>query len=73
MTSKKLSDYEKMSVPERILVLQDLWDEISEDPDRVPVTQAQKIELDHRLARHRKSPDDVSSWPEVKMRIQAKK
>lgn len=73
MTVKKLSDYASLSTAERILVLQDLWDQIAADPDEVPVTASQTEELDRRLARSQDVGAHCSTWPEAKRRIQAKK
>lgn len=63
--SKPRSSHQ-LSVPERILALQDEWDAIASKADEVPVTRAQAAELDRRLEAHRAAPDDVLSWQEVK-------
>lgn len=73
MTEKKLSDYASLSTAERILVLQDLWDQIAADPAEVPVTASQTEELDRRLARSQDVRAHSSTWPEAKRRIQAKR
>ena len=41
-------DFSKLSVAERIQLAEDLWDSIPESTD-VPLTDAQKTELDRRL------------------------
>ncbi len=56
----------KLSVAERILRLQDEWDEIAADPDQVEVSEAQRSELDRRRSAHAASPDDVVAWEDVK-------
>lgn len=73
MTTKKLSEYASLSTAERILVLQDLWDQIADEPTEVPVTADQAAELDRRLARSQDVMSHSSTWPEAKQRIQAKK
>lgn len=57
---------QELSVPERILELQDAWDAIANRADEVPVTSSQAAELDRRLAAHEAAPDDVLPWSEVK-------
>lgn len=39
---------EKMSVPEKILLVEDLWDSIAADEAAVPVPASHRAELDHR-------------------------
>lgn len=56
----------ELSVPERILELQDEWDAIASRADDIPVTRAQAAELDRRLEAHQAAPDDVLPWSDVK-------
>lgn len=63
--------YGEMSVAERILLLQELWDDLAASPDDIELTEAQREELDWRIAEHRAAPDDVQSWPDVKRRARA--
>ena len=61
----------RLSVPERLRLVGDLWDSIAEDaPDEaLPVTPELAAELDRRLAEHEANPDDVVSWGEVRARL----
>jgi putative addiction module component (TIGR02574 family) len=59
-------DFERLSTSERILWLQDLWDRIAEKPETVEVTEAQKRELDLRLAASEREPEAGIPWNEVK-------
>jgi putative addiction module component (TIGR02574 family) len=43
-----------------------LWDGIVERNAVPPLTEAQKTELDRRIADHEANPDDVVPWSEVK-------
>ena len=43
-----------------------LWDSIVERNAAAPLTEAQKAELDRRLADDEANPDDIISWDEVK-------
>jgi putative addiction module component (TIGR02574 family) len=67
------SDLSDLSVAERIIVVEQIWDSIAAEQAALPLTPAQVAELDRRLAAHRKSPGEGASWEEVKARIQAKK
>lgn len=56
--STELSDILRMSVAERIQLVEDIWDSIAASPESLPVTDAQKDELDRRLQAHAKSSDE---------------
>ena len=57
---------ERMSIADRLTLVEDLWDSIAAQS---PVTQAQREELDRRLADHATSPGDVVPWTEVRQSI----
>ena len=57
---------ERMSIADRLTLVEDLWDSIAAQS---PVTQAQRKELDRRLADHATNPGDVVPWTEVRQSI----
>lgn len=59
----------RLSVEERLALVEELWDSIAEDSAALPLTDAQRAELDRRLADHETHPEDVISWEEVKASI----
>jgi putative addiction module component (TIGR02574 family) len=63
------NELNKMSIAERILVVEDIWDNIAQESDSILLTDSQKEELDRRLALYRSNPNMGSSWDEVKQRI----
>jgi putative addiction module component (TIGR02574 family) len=66
-------DFEQLSTAEKILRLQEQWDRIAENPDAVDVTEAQKLELDTRLAAMEESPGGATSWTKIKAELRAKR
>jgi len=64
-----LSSILKMNIPERILLVEDIWDSIASQPESILLSDAQKKELDRRLSRLQKNPRDVISWEQAKKRI----
>ena len=60
---------DQLSVAERIVVVGQIWDSIAADQESVPVTAAQKEELDARLEAYRERPTEGASWEEVKARL----
>lgn len=69
MSKTHISDILELSVSERILAVEDIWDSIAEVPDSISLSKAQRKELDKRLEAYRKNPDAGSPWEEVKARI----
>lgn len=59
----------EMSVPEQILVVEEIWDSIAARSSSLPVTGIQKKELDRRLKGVAAHPDTGSSWDEVRRRV----
>jgi putative addiction module component (TIGR02574 family) len=59
----------QLSIAERIQLAEDLWDSILEQPDELPLTDAQKQELDRRLESYQQDPTIGSTWEEVKQRL----
>jgi len=65
-------DFGELSVPEKIVRVQDLWDQIADTPDDVELTEAQRAELDRRLRAHEENPGEYISWEELRQRLVAK-
>lgn len=72
MSNVSMEDLLKLTVAERIQLVGDLWDSIAADSGAFPVTEAQKAELDRRLAEHEADPDSAIPWEEVRERLQKK-
>jgi putative addiction module component (TIGR02574 family) len=66
MKKVSLADLLKLSVPERIQLAEDLWDSVTEVPESVEVSDAQRKELDRRLEAYHQDPKSGSPWEAVK-------
>jgi putative addiction module component (TIGR02574 family) len=65
-----LSELFKLSVAERIQLVEDLWDSIAADTDGLPPpTQEQIAEIERRLAEHEKDPSTALEWEDVRERL----
>ena len=62
-------DFSKLSIAERIQLAEDLWESISEEGADVPLTEAQKVELDRRLKDLERDPDAGEPWEVVRARV----
>ena len=71
-TSLKSLGIDRLSIDERLTLVEELWDSIAKDAAAVPVTDAQRAELDRRLTDHEAHPDDVVSWEDVRAAISAR-
>ena len=58
-----------LPVPERVALVEQIWNSIVEDEAKFELTDAQKAELDRRLARRGSSGSRGSDWADVKRRI----
>jgi putative addiction module component (TIGR02574 family) len=67
--SELIEQIKKLSVAERILLAENIWDSIAAEQDSVPVTEAQKEELDRRLAAMEASPDEGVPWEVLKEKL----
>ena len=66
MSAVNIQDILKLSVAERIEIVEVIWDSIAASPESLPVTAAQKRELDRRLAEHRANPEAGRTWEEIR-------
>jgi putative addiction module component (TIGR02574 family) len=66
MNSQLLQQASVLDVNEQIELVEAIWNGIVSRGKVPPLTQAQSIELDRRLADHLAHPDDVLPWSEVK-------
>lgn len=63
------NDILSLSVAERILLVEDIWDSVVAVPESVTLSESEKLELDERLALCHKDPDAGSPWGVVKERV----
>jgi putative addiction module component (TIGR02574 family) len=61
-----------MTVEDRLRLVQEIWDSIAATPEQLPVTEAQQMELERRLAAHAANPHDVVPWEQVKAQALAR-
>jgi putative addiction module component (TIGR02574 family) len=64
-----LDEVLQLPVPERIRIVEVIWDSIADTPEAVELTDEQKAELDRRLENLEKSPNAGAPWSEVRERI----
>ena len=60
-----LREIDSWPVEVRIQFVQTVWDRIVEAGGEPPLTEAQQVELDRRLAALKAAPDEVATWEEI--------
>jgi putative addiction module component (TIGR02574 family) len=68
-TSVFPSDFRSWPISQRLELLEQVWDSIVDDQALIELTEAQKTELDRRVAAHAAAPDRGASWEVVKSRL----
>jgi putative addiction module component (TIGR02574 family) len=57
---------DQLSVAQRILLVEDIWDTIADEEQEIPLTEAQRLDLERRVAAYEANPKAGSSWEAVK-------
>lgn len=69
MSTISVEDLLHLSVAERIQLVEDLWDSIANRPEALELTEAQRSEIDRRLAEHDANPESAVPWEDVRARL----
>ena len=67
--STELSEILQLSIAERIQLAEDIWDSVAAFPEAIPLTDAQKEELDRRFQAYTQNPSEGISWDELKDKL----
>ena len=70
MRISDIPEIARLSTPEKILFVEDLWDSIASDEAKVPVPQSHVEELDRRLKNYESHPGNLLSLEQLRARIQ---
>jgi putative addiction module component (TIGR02574 family) len=65
-----LVDIKKLSVEERMVLMEEIWDSIVAENVVFPPTPAECAELDRRLEAMKSDPNAGNSWETIKRRLQ---
>jgi putative addiction module component (TIGR02574 family) len=65
-------EFDALSSDEQIAFVQELWDRIARDPDRMPIPDEHKRILDERLEAYAANPRSGRPWNEVRDELLAK-
>jgi putative addiction module component (TIGR02574 family) len=65
----QIPELQKLSAVDKFALAVELWDELSSNPEEIPVTEGQLNELDRRFEEYRCNPDRVVPWEQAKAKI----
>ncbi len=69
MMNTQVAEILELSIAEKIQIVEDIWDSIIQNPEQLPLSEKEKIELDKRLADYEINPDDGIEWETLKKNI----
>jgi putative addiction module component (TIGR02574 family) len=69
MSNTKHPDYSHLSIPERILLAQELWESVYDYAAEIPLTDAEQQEIERRWAAYEAGEMTYATWSEVKQRL----
>ena len=71
MVKIDMDSIRKLSVTERVRLVQDIWESLQPTAEELPLTEEQRQLIDRRLEEHRRDPDSAIPWEQVKARIES--
>jgi len=69
MSKITATDTLELSIPERIQLVEDIWDTITTKASSIELTGEEKSIIDARLEKYHQSPESGSPWEDVYKRI----
>lgn len=70
--SAKTLGIDRLNVEDRLALVEEIWASICADPSSFPLTEAQRAELDRRVADDDAYPGDVVPWEDIKKAVRAR-
>jgi putative addiction module component (TIGR02574 family) len=73
MKLQDIPEIAEFSIPEKILLLEDLWENIAINDSRIPVPQSHVDELEKRNKRYQSDPGSLLTLDQLRINIDARK
>ena len=70
--SAKALGIDRLNIDDRLALVEEIWAGICADSASFPLTEAQRAELDRRVADDESFPDDVIPWEDIKASMRAR-
>lgn len=59
----------RLSPADKLMLVNELWDDLAANPDQIPVSEEVIAVLERRMDDYRKDPTAVTTWDEIQLRI----
>ncbi len=69
MSSTLPAAVRELPFAQKLQLVEALWDDLARSPERIPLSDSLKAELDRRYQDYLANPGEGSSWEEVKRRV----
>lgn len=73
MSALPRDEIDNLPVEERLRLVEDIWESIRAHPEALPLTDAQREELDRRFATHEADPEAAKDLESVLSRVRRQK
>jgi putative addiction module component (TIGR02574 family) len=70
--SIKTLGIDRLNIDERLALVEEIWATICADAKAFPLTDAQRAELDRRVADDDAFPEDVVPWDEIRAEVRSR-
>ena len=64
-TDRIASEIKKLSLPQKLILAQDIWDSIALERGKLPMPEWQKSELEKRYTWYKRGKMELHEWREV--------
>ena len=72
MILERFPEVRCLPAPEKLLFVSELWNDLEEQPESVPVSPEVVAELERRMEHFRQHPGEFTTWEAVKQKILGK-
>lgn len=62
---KIAAEISRLSLPQKIILAQDIWDSIALEGNKLPMPEWQKNELEKRYAQYQQGKMELQDWREI--------
>lgn len=73
MRVNEIPELTKLNIPEKILLIEDLWDTIAAEEATVQIPKKHMMELDRRFEKYSAAPGGLLSLDELRSKIDSRK
>jgi putative addiction module component (TIGR02574 family) len=69
MINTQVAEILELSVTERLRIVEDIWDSIAADSDKLGISDELRTELDRRMKAYEADPESGVSWEHLRDRL----